>query len=63
MQAPQMQWNDMWVGDIPRELRDLMLLERTLIAKYFPVAYIIKLYPKLKGAKGWTKSQMHNAID
>ena len=36
--------------------------ERTLIAKYFPVAYIIKLYSKQKGARGWDKSQMHSGL-
>jgi hypothetical protein len=54
--------NDMWVGDVPRELKGLTMPERILIAKYFPVAYIVKLYPKQKGARGWDKSQMHNGL-
>ena len=54
--------NDMWVGDVPRELKGLTMPERTLIAKYYPAAYIVKLYPKQKGARGWDKSQMHNGL-
>jgi hypothetical protein len=52
----------MWIGDVPRELKGLTLLERTLIAIYFPVAYIVKLYPKQKGARAWDQSQMHNGL-
>lgn len=38
--------NNMWIGDIPPELSCLTLPERVLIARYFPAAYIVKLYPK-----------------
>lgn len=51
--------NDMWIGSIPHELAYLTLPERLLIAKYFPAAYIIKLYPKKKGARHWDKRQMY----
>lgn len=54
--------NDMWIGDVPRELKGLTLPERILIAKYYPAAYIIKLYPKQKGAKKWDTAQMHNGL-
>ena len=42
--------NRMWIGQIPHKLAYLTLPEQLLIAKYFPAAYIIKLYPKKKGA-------------
>ena len=54
--------NGMWVGEIPHELAYLTLPERLLIAKYFPAAYIIKLYPKKKGAHLWDKHQMYSGL-
>jgi hypothetical protein len=45
--------NGLWIGRVPHELAYLTLPERMLIAKYFPAAYIIKLYPKKKGARKW----------
>ena len=45
--------NNMWIGDIPWELKTLTLPERLLIAKYYPVAYIIKLFPKFRNASAW----------
>ena len=54
--------NNMWIGDIPRELSVLTLPERMLIAKYFPAAYIVKLYPKQRGARNWDNSQMHSGL-
>lgn len=54
--------NDMWIGDIPRELQNLTLPERLLLAKYFPTAYIIKMFPKHKNAFAWDRSQMHNGL-
>jgi hypothetical protein len=54
--------NGMWIGDIPHELAYLTLPERLLIAKYFPAAYIIKLYPKKKGARHWDKRQMYSGL-
>lgn len=38
--------NNMWIGDVPPELSSLTLPERVLISRYFPAAYIVKLYPK-----------------
>ncbi|KAF8065993.1 hypothetical protein FPV67DRAFT_1418131, partial [Lyophyllum atratum] len=38
--------NGLWLGDIPHELSVLTLVERVLVARYFPVAYIVKLFPK-----------------
>lgn len=38
--------NNLWLGDIPSVLSVLTLPERVLIARYFPAAYIVKLYPK-----------------
>lgn len=54
--------NNMWIGDVPRELKGLTLPERILIAKYYPAAYIIKLLPKKKGANKWDTMQMHNGL-
>jgi hypothetical protein len=44
---------NMWIGDIPWELKMLTLPERLLIAKYYLVAYVIKLFPKKKNAFAW----------
>lgn len=41
--------NNMWIGDVPPPLSVLSLPERVLIARYFPAAYIVKLYPKRNG--------------
>lgn len=54
--------NDMWIGDVPYQLANLSLAERLMIAKGFPSAYIIKLYPKQRGAVNWEKSQFHNGL-
>lgn len=54
--------NGLWIGEIPHELAYLTLPERLLIAKYFPAAYIIKLYPKKKGARHWDKRQLYSGL-
>jgi len=54
--------NGLWIGDTPHELAYLTLPERLLIAKYFPAAYIIKLYPKQKGARHWDKRQLYSGL-
>lgn len=54
--------NDMWIGDIPYQLSNLTLPERLMIAKGFPSAYIVKLFPKQRGALNWEKSQFHNGL-
>ncbi|KAF9489729.1 hypothetical protein BDN71DRAFT_283259 [Pleurotus eryngii] len=41
--------NNMWIGSVPDVLSVLTLPERVLIARHFPAAYIIKLYPKNAG--------------
>ena len=56
--------NGMWLGDIPAQLDNLTLPERLLLAKYFPSAYIVKLFLKHKNAqnaRSWDRSQMHSA--
>ncbi|KAF8257051.1 hypothetical protein EI94DRAFT_1709707 [Lactarius quietus] len=45
--------NGMWIGDIPLELKVLTLPERILVAHFFPAVYIVKLYPKKRGARNW----------
>jgi hypothetical protein len=54
--------NGLWVGRVPHELAYLTLPERLLIAKYFPAAYIVKLYPKKKGARHWDRRQMYSGL-
>jgi len=54
--------NDMWIGDVPIELSCLTLPERVLITRYFPAAYIVKLYPKQKGASSWDNSQLFHRL-
>ena len=54
--------NDMWIGDIPPQLQNLTLPERLLIAKYFPVAYIVKLFPKHKNSFSWDRGQMYSGL-
>ena len=38
--------NNLWVGQIPRELEHLTLPEQLLIAHLYPRVYMFKLYPK-----------------
>ncbi|KAF8803899.1 hypothetical protein BYT27DRAFT_7225812 [Phlegmacium glaucopus] len=54
--------NKLWIGQIPHELAILMLPEQVLIAKYFPAAYVIKLFPKKLSAHHWDKCQMHSGL-
>ena len=54
--------NGMWVGDVPLELRVLTLPERILVARYFPAAYIVKLYPMKKGAHSWSSSSLQSGL-
>lgn len=54
--------NNMWLGDIPHELRVLSLPESVLVARYFPAAHIVKLYPKAKGAKYWDHDILNSAV-
>lgn len=46
--------NRMWLGKVPMELQVLTLPECVLVAKCFPAAYVVKLFPKKKGAKTWS---------
>ena len=54
--------NGMWVGDVPLELRVLTLPERILVARFFPAAYIVKLYPMKKGAHSWSPSSLQSGL-
>lgn len=54
--------NDMWIGEIPKELSMLTLPERMLIAIYYPSAYIFKLFPKKTGSRAWDQSQMYQGL-
>lgn len=52
----------MWIGDIPFELEILTLVEKMLLVHYFPVAYVIKLFPKKKGSTSWDKRRLNSAL-
>ena len=54
--------NGLWVGRVPHELAYLTLPERLLITKYFPAAYIIKLYPKKRRARHLDKRQLYSGL-
>ena len=54
--------NRMWVGDVPLQLRILTLPEQILVARYFPAAYIIKLYPMKKGTRSWSLSSLQSGL-
>jgi hypothetical protein len=54
--------NGMWIGDVPLELKVLTLPERILVARYFPAAYIVKLYPRQKGARTWATTGLHSGL-
>ncbi|KAH9037779.1 hypothetical protein EDB85DRAFT_556454 [Lactarius pseudohatsudake] len=54
--------NEMWVGDVPLELQVLTLPERILIGRFFPAVYIIKLYPKKKGARSWATNGLQSGL-
>ncbi|KAJ7431847.1 hypothetical protein B0H11DRAFT_1941243 [Mycena galericulata] len=54
--------NGMWIGKIPFELAILTLPERLLIAMYFPAAYVVKLFPKTKGAQFWDRKAVNNGM-
>ncbi|KAG2744970.1 hypothetical protein P692DRAFT_201673982, partial [Suillus brevipes Sb2] len=54
--------NGLWIGDIPLELASLTIPERLLVALHFPSAYIVKLFPKKKGAKFWDVASFNNGV-
>jgi hypothetical protein len=54
--------NNMWIGQVPDCLASLTLVERLLIAKHFPTAYIVKLYPKQAGSSHWDSSQLYSGF-
>jgi hypothetical protein len=54
--------NGLWIGDIPPELAALTILEKVLIARYYPAVYVIKLFPKKKGAKQWDSTSMYSGM-
>lgn len=55
--------NGLWIGDVPLVLQTLTLPERILVACHFPAAYIVKLYPKKKGACVWAEgASLHSGL-
>ncbi|KAG1743672.1 uncharacterized protein EDB91DRAFT_1247163 [Suillus paluster] len=54
--------NNLWVGEIPNELAMLTLPERVLVALSYPAAYIVKLYPKRRGALNWDAAGLNSGL-
>lgn len=54
--------NDMWVGEVPMVLGILSLVEKLLVARYFSAAYVIKLYPQSRKARGMDRDGLHSAM-
>jgi hypothetical protein len=54
--------NNLWIGRVPSCLGRLNLVERLLIAKYYPSAYIFKLFPKQAGSAHWDHSQLYSGL-
>lgn len=54
--------NGMWVGQIPFDLEILTLPERILISRYFPSAFIVKLYPKNTGSYLGNDSSLNKGL-
>lgn len=52
----------MWVREMPLELSSLTLPEQILVARYYSAAYVVKLYPKKKGACYWDAKTMHSTL-
>lgn len=52
--------NDLWIGPMPMDLRNLTLPEQLLISQVFTRVYIVKLYPR-KGYGG-DPSTLQNAL-
>jgi len=61
-QPPLSLSNGLWIEDVPAELLSLTISECLLIALHFPLAYIIKLFPKKKGAKFWDVASFNSGV-
>jgi Domain of unknown function (DUF6570) len=51
--------NNLWIRPVPFELSVLTLPEQVLISRFYPVSYIVKLYPKARGGHSWDESQIN----
>jgi hypothetical protein len=54
--------NGLWIGEVPQELAILTLPERVLIGLYFPVSFIMKLFPQKKGSRNWDTSALNSGV-
>lgn len=54
--------NGMYIGEVPFELARLSLAEKLLVAKAYPVAYVVKLFPKFAGATSWSGDKLHKGL-
>ncbi len=53
--------NNLWIGEIPIELKRLTFPEQLLIAHLYPRVYVFKLFPKRQGAVA-DESQLQRAM-
>ncbi|KAG1832375.1 hypothetical protein EV424DRAFT_1313173 [Suillus variegatus] len=54
--------NGLWIGNVPPQLAILTLPEHILIGLYFPVAFIVKLYPQKKSARNWDTLALNSGL-
>lgn len=54
--------NNMWIGDVPFELKILSLPEVILVSHFLPAAYVVKLYLKKSKAKWIPADQLTKAL-
>src|ERR1700689_1881056 len=52
----------MWIGEVPHELSVLTLPEKILITQYYLAAFVVKLFPRRKGARVWNHAGMHSGM-
>jgi hypothetical protein len=53
--------NGLWIGRVPWQLQCLTLPEQLLVARLYPKAYIVKLYPKDRRG-GRDQTTLHDAL-
>ncbi|KAF7293576.1 ATP-dependent DNA helicase [Mycena indigotica] len=54
--------NNMWIGQVPSVLSVLNLPELLLVGLYFPVAFVVKLFPKKAGSDSWDIDTMKTGL-
>ncbi|KAG8690963.1 hypothetical protein FRC09_011779 [Ceratobasidium sp. 395] len=54
--------NDLWIGDVPFELAHLTFAEQLLVARIYPRAFLIKLYPRDRSRRHLPLDQVQTAL-